>query len=53
MERVIESGDVVDSEDSADDDSPTDSFGSSDDDLSIFEIEGDYDPNETDGKVHE
>ena len=55
MEQVIHSGEVVDSEpvvDVFDDSSPSDSYGNANDDLSIFEIDGDYDPEETDGKVH-
>ena len=55
MEQVIDSDEVVDSEpvvDVFDDSSPSDSYGNSNDDLSIFEIDGDYDPEETDGKVH-
>ena len=55
MSDAIKPGEVVDSEpavDVFDDSSPSDSSGSPDDDLSIFEIDGDYDPDETDGKVH-
>ncbi len=53
MEEVINPGDVVESEPLIIDDSTTsDSYGSPNEDLSIFEIDGDYDPEETDGKVH-
>lgn len=55
MEEVIDPGEVVESEpvvEISGDSLPSDSYGSPDDDLSIFEIDGDYDPEETDGKVH-
>ena len=55
MSDVIKPNEVVDSEpvvDVFDESFPSDSYGSPDDDLSIFEIEDGYDPNETDGKVH-
>lgn len=55
MEDAIEPDDVVESEsviDVEDDPVTSDSYGKPDDDLSIFEIDGDYDPEETDGKVH-
>jgi len=53
MSDVIDPGGVVEPDIPVGDDPiPSDSYGSPDDDLSIFEIDGDYDPEETDGKVH-
>lgn len=53
MSDVIDSGDVAEPDPLVSDDSVTsDSYGNANDDLSIFEIDGDYNPDETDGKVH-